>query len=173
MVIGESRFNEECTDRNIIEVLCDDGDLPSKRTFTKFMRALAGVNDTPHENTVSLFWANKIFYNYNTTFFPGKARKPLNWEERSNKQHQRALREMIAKYRPSHAIVWGKANWESIVVEGHDWAWHRYLKGPRQDCELCSVTIGSCRTLFTFIQHPSTAFSASEWHPLLKRFARL
>jgi hypothetical protein len=170
LVVGESRDDEEYTDKTIIEDVCSG---QGGKTFTNFMQAVTGVHHSDPKYDPHKLWDSAIFYNYNTTFFPGRPRIPLDWHTRFDKRNQRALRSVIEKYKPTHGVVWGKWNWESVAVEGHEWAWHQFLNGPRHDCEYCSVTVGMRRTLFTFIQHPSTAFSASQWQPLLKRFLSL
>ncbi len=170
LVVGESRYDEDYTDKKIIEEMCAGR---GHKTFTNFTQAVTGVHHGNEEYDPSKFWNTAIFYNYNTTFFPGGPREPLDWHTRFDKRNQRTLRSVLNRYKPTHGIVWGKWNWESVAVEGHEWKWHQFLDDPRRDCEYCSVTVDTHRTLFTFIQHPSTGFSSSRWQPMLRRFLQL
>ena len=64
------------------------------------------------------FWIRVMFYNYNTTFFPGAARLPLPWNERMSPQIARLLKEVLSERKPSHAVVWGVVNWSAVRVDG-------------------------------------------------------
>ena len=170
MIIGESRYDNEYDDFCIIEgVLKGVGG----STFTKFMQAILGIHhsEVRYPSAVCAFWDKVIFYNYNTTFFSGGARISPSWRVRCDKRHERALLYMLRTYRPSHVIVWGKGNWDSLAVERHRWKFEGYLHGgPRPDCEFASIVVDRNRSLFTFIQHPSTGFSSERWYPILTRF---
>jgi len=159
MVIGESRYDRGYTDATII-----NGARANKggRTFTNFTQAATGVHHSQqtYSRVLRFFWDSVVFYNYNINFFPGCARIILPSAVRNDKRNQRALLHMLTAHRPTHCIVWGKQNWESLVVYGHRWAWIRCLDGPRKDCGCCAVVVNTHRTILTFIQHPSTAFSS-------------
>jgi hypothetical protein len=142
------------------------------KTFTNFTQAATGVHHSQQTYLRELrrFWDGIVFYNYNVNFFPGGARVILPCAVRNDKRNQRTLLHMLTTHMPTHCIVWGKQNWESLVVSDHKWAWVRRLYGPRKDCECYAVVVDTHRTIFTFIQHPSTAFSSRAWRPMLNTF---
>src|SRR5579871_1157059 len=81
LVIGESRYDAEFTDRQIIQ---DRMGGKRSRTFTNFVQAATGVRHRDPFYDEPKFSRSTVFYNYNTTFLPGTARNPLPWNEREN-----------------------------------------------------------------------------------------
>jgi len=166
LVIGESRFDEEYTDKTIIQDLMNGY---QHRTFTNFVQAATGTRCSERDYDASRFWKSVVFYNYNTTFFPGDARLPLPWSERNREENARLLREVLLKWTPSHAIVWGMSNWCSLRVEGAEWIDKKAISGMA-DPHRC-VTLKSVPTLFARTSHPSwPGFSYDRWAPMLKAF---
>ena len=167
MVIGESRYDEEFTDKQIIQELVNGN---RHKTFTNFVQAAIGTRYWEPDYNESGFWNRVLFYNYNTTFFPGGARIPLPWNERMNSQNAQLLREVLREWKPSHAVAWGLENWESLVVEGADWAETETIPGTVAE-PYRAVTVDGFTTLFARTPHPSwQGFSYEKWRPMLKAF---
>jgi hypothetical protein len=172
LVIGESRYDEYYDNKCIIAGVPARG---GGGTFTNFMQAALGVHHSElrYRKAVSGFWDKAIFYNYLIGFYPLGPRKTPPRRIRYDKRNRRALLHVLKTYKPTHAIVWGKQNWQALWVDRHAWRWEGFLRGPRPDCEFCSVVVDRHRTLFTFVKHPSAGFSSTRWHPMLKRFLAL
>ena len=167
LVIGESRYDEEFTDRQIIQERIDGN---RHRTFTNFVQAATGIRHWELDYDEPGFWKRVVFFNYNTIFFPGEARIPLPWDERMKAENGRLLREVLQEWKPSHAVAWGSANWESLVVEGMEWPATASIPGYATE-PYCALPIDGVTTLFARIFHPSLqGFSYERWHPMLKAF---
>lgn len=167
LVIGESRYDEEFTDKQIIQWLVDGN---RHKTFTNFVQAALGTRHWEPDYDGSGFWKRVLFYNYNTTFFPGGARLPLPWNERMSGQNARLLRDVLREWKPSHAVAWGLANWESLTVEGAQWTGTEPIPGAAAE-PYCSITVDGFATLFARTAHPSwQGFSYERWAPMLKAF---
>jgi hypothetical protein len=167
LVIGESRYHEEFTDKQIIQERVEGN---RHRTFTNFVQAALGTRYWEPDYDESGFWSRVLFYNYNTTFFPGGARLPLPWNERMSGQNARLLLEVLREWKPSHAVTWGMANWDSLSVEGTEWTGMEPIPGATAE-PYCSVTVDGFTTLFARTAHPSWQwFSYERWSPMLKAF---
>jgi len=164
MVLGYSRYDEDYTDYDIINN--SDGG----RTHTNFIQAVLSKKYWEDNYDPFQFWHETIFYNYNTTFFPGKARVTPEWADLVNKQNSKLLKKMLEKYKPTHCIVWGKANWESIEVEGVEWGLSKNIPNLPIGHPYCTVTIKDHTTKFTYVKHPSTAFLYEHWRKVIKTF---
>src|SRR5579859_4933261 len=165
LVLGESRYDKKLSDREIIEwVISEKLEGGQRATFTKFERAVLGA--TRSETERISFWNATLFHNYNVNFFPGRSRVALTDSKREDPQNAISLKRVLRKYRPSHVIVWGKWNWDSIDVHS-SWTDHRI---PSPKWEYSCTTIDGHPVLFTHVPHPSSAFSPTQWHPVLTRF---
>jgi hypothetical protein len=169
MVIGDTRFDENFTDREIIL-----GKIGGARhlTFTNFQQAVLGKRhwEDGYESAIRTFWERTLFYNYNTNFFPGAERLPPPLEARLDPQNARILGEMLRAYQPTHAIVWGDDNWNSMTAAGAGWVTEPDMRCGGSDEPCRSVTVAGRRTLFTRVKHPSAGFAYERWAPLLARF---
>jgi len=166
LVLGESRYDEEFTDREIIEWRIA-GKLPSlqRRTFVNFERS---VLDGEHsEVDMKSFWNKTIFYNYIRNFFPGGPRVSPSYRMRVDPQNVETLRTVLHELKPTHAIVWGFANWDEIDA-GSPWTPDGRIVGTEQP--FCSTTIDGNRILFTRVSHPSAGFSSRFWAPVISSF---
>jgi hypothetical protein len=170
LVLGESRYDEEFTDRQIIKArIARKLTGGQQRTYTKFERAVLGQNCSEAE--AQRFWNSVIFHNYNVTAFPGGPRVPLTVKQREHPENGKTLRKILKAFRPSHAIVWGLANWRHLDVDP-DSVW--IDKTIPKTKELCSTTtVDGHPVLFTRISHPSAAFSSKRWASALKHFLEL
>lgn len=168
LVLGESPYDEDFTDRQIIESQIER-DLPGgqRRTFTNFERAVLGQEHSEGER--KSFWRRSIFYNYNLSFFPGGPREPVEYGKRENAENGIILQRMLTRFRPIHTIVWGKANWESIDI-GPVWK-DSIIPGSAEPYSAAKVK--GHTTLFTRVHHPSSGFSSRYWRPILKAFLAL
>jgi len=167
-VLGESRYDEEFTDRRIIEArICGEFDGGQLRTFVNFERSVLGQEWSEAE--ARNFWLRTAFYNYNVNFFPGRARVRLNYQKREDPQNVVTLRRVVTDLKPSHCIVWGLGNWESIDAAS-EWkdGWI-----PESTEPYCATTIDGHTTLFTRVRHPSCGLSSDYWYPVLSRFLTL
>jgi hypothetical protein len=169
LVLGESRYDEDFSDRKIIESQIA-GDLPGRqrRTFTNF--ELAALGQEHSEPDARAFWRKTAFYNYNRSFFPGGPRVRQSYRTRDNKQNVSSLRRVLQELRPTHVIVWGKTNWDSIDA-GSQWTLDAPLAGTQEI--YCSTMIDGHTTLFTYVHHPSAGFSSRYWAPVLSQFLKL
>lgn len=165
LVLGESRYDEEFSDRRVIETRLD-GEFHGgqRRTFTNFERAVLGAEYS--EADAQSFWRRAIFYNYNRSFFPGRARVRLDYKKREAPENALALQRILTEHSPTHAIVWGITNWGSIDT-GPEWS-DGIISGSTEPCGVAVVS--GHRTLFTRITHPSTAFRSDDWYPIISTF---
>jgi hypothetical protein len=65
--VGESRYDEEFTDRKIIQERLNGN---RSRTITNFVQAILGTRHWEPGYDETGFWNRVLFYNYNTTFSP-------------------------------------------------------------------------------------------------------
>ncbi|MGD0945822.1 MAG: hypothetical protein ABSA52_00210 [Candidatus Binatia bacterium] len=170
LILGESRWDEEFTDTKIIEFQIDGGHF---RAHTNFVQAVLGKRHWEEGYDPIAFGRKSIFYNYNTSFYPGRARIPPEHGERAEAQNPRMLRKMLEMYKPTHCIVWGIANWRSVAVEGAKWGPDQAMPGLADGWPYRRITIGSHTTLFSHVKHPSAGFSFARWSAVLSTFLML
>lgn len=163
LILGESRYDKEFTDRRIIR---EQGHC--KPTFTKFVKAALSKQQSMSPTECKVFWKKTLFYNYNVTLFPRGPRVPLQYEQRECIQNRQCLRLVLQKFKPTHAIVWGFMNYDSLMVDGADWSSEEHILDS--DAKFCHVTIDGHMTLFTWVRHPSAGFSINYWAGVLKAF---
>jgi hypothetical protein len=165
LVLGESRYDEEFTDRKIIEWrIARKFEGGQRRTFTNFERAVLGQEHS--EGDARAFWNRTAFYNYNRSFFPGAPRVNLSYRTREKLQNAGSLRSVLGQLKPTHVIVWGLTNWDSIDT-GPRWK-DDAIPGSQEPCGY--ATIDAHRIFFTRVQHPSAGFSSRYWAPVLSKF---
>jgi hypothetical protein len=169
LVLGESRYDEEYTDREIIEGLIQGDFL--KQTFTNFVQAVLAKRHWEEGYDPAAFWQRTIFYNYLTNFFPGEPRVPPT--QREDNQNQRMLKNMLQKYNPTHCVVWGFANWDTIDVECTEWGQGQPIPGLADAHEYCSIAVDGNIILFSCVKHPSAGFSYDLWSAVLSAFLSL
>jgi hypothetical protein len=168
MVLGESRYDEEFTDRRIIEWRIEQRfSGGQRRTFTNFEHAILGQGRSEEE--AGSFWRRAIFYNYNQSFYPGEPRIRLEYAKRLHPQNPITLRSMLTTFKPTHVIVWGVGNWDSIDA-GNEWK-DGIIPNSSEPYGAC--TVEGHTALFTRVRHPSTAFRSIYWHPVLTQFLAL
>lgn len=169
LVLGESRYDEEFTDRRIIEYrVAGQFRAGQRRTFTNFERAVLGCKCSDDQGRA--FWLRSAFCNFNRGFFPGEPRVALDYRIRAHPRNATCLRSVLQELRPTHVIVWGKGNWDSIDAAE---PWSRDETIPETREPFCSTTIDGHRVLFTRVRHPSAAFSWQRWAPALSEFLKL
>jgi hypothetical protein len=170
LIIGESRYDEKFTDWDIIEGVLDSSlKGENRRTFTNFVQVAVGFRHYEPGYDSTAFWKRVVYHNYNTTYFPGQARTPLIWHTRMHPQNARSLRKVLQEHQPSHAIVWGKANWDSVRVEGTEMKNMGPILGV-ENGSYSAVNVDGWTTMFTHIHHPSAGLSYKQWAPTLKAF---
>jgi hypothetical protein len=166
LVLGESRYDEDFTDREIIEWrVARRFPGRKRRTFTNFERAVLGQEHL--EADAQSFWNRTAFYNYNRSFFPGGPRVDPSYRVRANPQNVDTLRRVLRDLKPTHVIVWGLGNWNSIHA-GSPWTPDDRVPGTHEP--YCSTTIDGHRIIFTRVRHPSAGFSSQYWNPVLSKF---
>ncbi|HLA28625.1 MAG TPA: hypothetical protein VJZ49_12090 [Syntrophales bacterium] len=171
LVLGESRFDEDFTDRKIIEYLIGGN---KHRTFTNFVQAALSKRYWEEGYDPFVFWDKVLFYNYLTTFYPGEARVPPSSDQREDPQNRKILRSVLQKYKPSHCIVWGCENWDTIAVEGECWSPEWPIPGLADPHNYRSVVVDNHPTLFSYINHPSSiGFSFERWGAVIAAFVAL
>jgi hypothetical protein len=169
LVLGESRYDEEFTDREIIKARIA-GELSGlqRRTFVNF--ELAVLEREHSDADMRSFWNRTVFYNYIRKFFPGGPRVRPSYQMRVDPLNVETLRTVLHELKPTHAIVWGLGNWDEIDA-GSPWTPDECIVGTQQ--KFCSTTIDGNRTLFTRVSHPSAGFSSRFWAPVLSSFLSL
>ena len=168
LVLGEVQLEAPLSDRDcILRQLRAAPDL----IFTNFDQAVLGKRhwEEGYRDAVRAFWERTLFYNYNVTAMVRAGVGSLDPITRANPLHARLLRQMLDRYKPTHAIVWGDDNWRAVAVEGAAWQEEADLGG--EPCR--SVTIDGRRTLFTRVSHPSAGFAHQRWSTLLSHFLSL
>ena len=173
LIVGDSRYDESYTDRMIIQ---DQVSGHRDPTFTRFVQAVLGKHHSEpgYDAEARAFWDRTAFYNYVTNFFAGTVAAPLDRSIRMDPQNGRVLREMLRAYKPTHAIVWGYANWESLVVEGLPWTKEGDIPGLDRPEPCRTAVVDGHATLFTRVLHPSSAdFAYEDWAPMLSAFLAL
>lgn len=169
LVLGESRHDRDFSDREIIEHRIARSFVGGKqRTFTKFERAVLGPDCAEEE--ILDFWRRTAFYNYNRTFFPGQARAKLDYRIRMSPENIVFSQKVLAELKPTHVIVWGKWNWDSLDV-GPPWIPDERIPGTNQ--VFCSTVVDGHTILFAYVRHPSSAFSPSKWNHVLSQFLKI
>ena len=172
MVIGEVQVDAPLTDR---ESILGKLRAPRHLAFTNFDQAVLGKRhwEPGYREAVRDLWERTLFYNYVTTYVPRKAGTPLTPAIRLDSRHARLLRDMLATYKPTHAIVWGYDNWRTMAVDGADWEDEAQLRCGDIDEPYRGVVVDGTRTLFTRTGHPSAGFVYERWSLLLRRFLEL
>ena len=120
MVVGDTRLDAPLTDREcILRKINGAPDL----IFTNFEQAVLGRRhwEEGFRAAVRAFWERTLFYNYNVAHLGSQAGAPLTARTRSDPLHARLLRDMLGRYKPSHVIVWGEANWDAMTVADATW----------------------------------------------------
>lgn len=169
LVVGDSRYSRTYHDRRIVQ---DQVEGRRDPVFTKFTQAVIGKQTSApgYETDARAFWNGALFYNYNTTFFPEQAGTRLDGAARSDPQNARVLQEMLRAFRPTHAVVWGFANWNSIV-QGSGWAQAGHVPGLTTQEPCRAMSVDGHTTLFAGVQHPSSPeFRFERWSPVLSAF---
>ena len=172
LAIGESRYddNPTWTDRNIIQYSADG---KRDKTFTNFIQAVTGFHNSEGAYDAVSFWKKISFYNYNREAYPGGPRIPLHDGDRLAQVNQICLRIMLEALSPTHCIVWGKKNWCFIKPDKWEWTETKSIPGDISNFEYCSASRDGNHVLFTYINHPSTAFPSLKWYPQINRFLQL
>jgi hypothetical protein len=169
LVLGESRYDKEFTDRAIIHALIGNKlEGHNRRTFTNFVQAAIGKHHSEEGYDLSAFWNKSLFCNYNTTFFPGEARRRLPYETRMAPRNAMMLGSVLREFRPTHAIVWGIVNWDSIDVDHFEVSGDLLIPGIDSPC--WAVRMRGHETLFMCVSHPSSGFSFDRWAPMISTF---
>lgn len=165
LVLGESRYDEDFTDHKIIEWrIAGKFEGGQRRTYTNFERSVLGQEHS--ETEMQSFWNRTAFYNYNRNFFPGGPRVRLSYRIRCDPQNASTLRTVLCELKPTHVIVWGIKNWDSIDT-GPQWT-DGVIAGSPEPCGY--ATIDGHTSLFTRVRHPSAGFSSRYWAPVLSQF---
>jgi hypothetical protein len=170
MVLGESRYDEDYSDNQIIE---DQTKGCRQRTHTNFLQAVIGTRYWEDGYSPLAFWEKSIFYNYHTEFYPERARVPMDGETRDGQQNRKILRCMLDSFKPTHCIVWGVGNWKSIAIDGINWGPDLSLPGVDVSHPYRSIALDGCATLFSHVRHPSAGFAHARWKSVLAAFLAL
>ncbi len=169
MVVGDTRLDAPLTDREcILRKINGAPDL----IFTNFEQAVLGRRhwEEGFRAAVRAFWERTLFYNYNVAHLGSQAGAPLTARTRSDPLHARLLRDMLGRYKPSHVIVWGEANWDAMTVADATWEESELIRFGDVDEPCRGVTLDGSRSYFTRIRHPSAGFAYERWSGLLSRF---
>lgn len=172
MVLGDIRLDAPLTDReSILRKINGAPDL----IFTNFEQAVLGRRhwEEGFRTAVRAFWERTVFYNYNVTHLGGRTAAPLTARIRTDPLHARLLRDMLLRYKPSHVIVWGEANWDAIAVADTPWETNPPIRCGDIDEPCRSATLDGHRSRFTRTRHPSAGFAYDRWSGLLSRFLEL
>lgn len=116
------------------------------------------------------FWNSIAFYNYvQEVAAPGPRQSPT---EEMFERGARPFSHVISTLQPTHVIALGYRLWCRMPAFSIDRAPLR--AGNREsDCGLYASIDRRHNSLAMRIQHPSSAFSPREWHPLVTEFLSL
>ena len=187
LVLGESHYGTKhrrtITQEVVEEVFAEDVDY-RYRFFTSLFMALCGVEREPTREALEEFCHAIAFYNFVQELMDAPGVRP------SEEQWAGGIApffECLKMLRPSHVVACGFGLWDNLpsgdysrladeteahLVERlppqyqgsarhphHDWVGRYEYEG------------GEC--LVVKIHHPSIAFGADQWHPVLQRFLKL
>ena len=191
LVLGESHYGEKenaypgLTKEVVEEVFAKDEDVPYRyRFFTSLFMAICGAKREPTRKALAEFCHAIAFYNFVQDLVPAAGDRPTGeqWENAAD-----PFFECLGTLKPSHVVACGFALWDNLPSERfsdlpaetersileqlpnryQDNASHRH-RGWAGRYDLADT---GC--LILKIHHPSIAFSADEWHPLLRCFLKL
>lgn len=172
LILGESHHgtnpSREWTIEVIQEYLANDVSQPWFRALTNIGLAVAG--DAYWEMGRSEFWNAVAFYNYvQEAAAPGPRQAPTS---EMFARSEPAFFEAISVLKPTHILALGFRLWEQMPPFESECP-RLAIGKTRSECGRYEDIEGSHRALAIRIQHPSSGFSAKEWHPLICEFLRL
>lgn len=187
LVLGESHYGAGArptiTQEVVKEVFAEDVDY-RYRFFTSLFMALCGAEREPTREAVEEFCHAIAFYNFVQELIEAPGVRPTEEEWAGGVA---PFFECLSILKPSHIVACGFALWDNLPSE-------RFSEVPAETeqgiLELVPERYrdsashrrrgwagrykdegGGCPILK--IHHPSLAFSAAEWHPLLQHFLKL
>ena len=145
-----------------------ESDIPRwMNTFTKFEEALAGKELA--ENEEKEVWNSLLFYNYLQTTAT-HAREDRIREEFDNSAD--AFFEVLNHFEPEYIIAWGTGRLYNYTPGIH-WQPGEFLSFDGVTGKTGTYQLDNGHLVkVLFISHPSTAFSWTRWHEVIKRFLR-
>jgi len=191
LVLGESHYGDREKDRAAItkevvkEVFAEVEDVPYRyRFFTSVFKVLCGPEREPTREALGEFCRAIAFYNFVQDMIKEPGVRP------SKEQWAGGIApffECLDQLTPSHVVACGFGLWDNLPdqcysrlseeIEENIWSlFPDQGKRPRDGTSPDWVgryrhKSGSC--LILRIRHPSVAFSAPAWRPVLRRFFRL
>ncbi len=187
LVLGESHYGAEdrpgITKDVVAEVFAKD--VPYRyRFFTSVFGAACGAEREPTREALEQFCRAIAFYNFVQDMLHKPGDRPSAEQWKGGLAH---FFRCLVTLKPSHVIACGFALWDNLPSEGfsdlaceaersvleqlpqryRDNASHKHRGWVGQ----YDHAGGKC--LILKIHHPSMAFSADEWHPLLQKFFKL
>lgn len=170
MVLGESRFDADFSDREIVEAFLAGNSL-SSATFIKFTQAISGMRCGHTGYDERKVWEALIFHNYMRAYFQGQSRVRVKAEDRTHPANDENLQFVLKKYKPTHMIVWGKDNYKGLDNRLTKWSAESEL--PETGNIYCHTVIDGQKIFVTYVYHPSTGFSLDRWSSVLSEFLAL
>jgi len=188
LVLGESHYGAEPRPDITKEVVREvfDEDVPYRyRFFTSIFKAFCRSGREPTREALAEFCCAFAFYNFIQEMIvkPGVRPSQAHWEG-----DVAPFLECLKMWKPSHVVACGFELWDNLPDKGfsrlaveteRDFFGQLPDQGKRRlDYRRPGNWIGryeygggSCLILRT--RHPSVAFSASEWRPVLRSFFQL
>ena len=184
LVLGESHYGAEdrpdITKEVVAEVFAKD--VPYRyRFFTSVFMAACGEEKEPTREALKEFCHAIAFYNFIQDMLGTPGDRPSAEQWKGGLAH---FFECLVTLKPSHVIACGFGLWDNLPSEGFSDLDERSVleQLPQRYRDNASHKHrgwvgrydhagGKC--LILKIRHPSMAFSADEWHPLLQKFFKL
>ena len=189
LVLGESHYGAEdratITQEVVVEVFAKAEDVPYRyRFFTSVFKALCGAEQEPTREALAEFCHAIAFYNFVQDMIREAGDRP---NEEAWAGGITPFFEGLDRLTPSHVVACGFGLWDSLPSEHFsDLATEtdrsileqlpsRYQGSAshRQRGWVGRYDYEGGRCVILKIHHPSRAFSAPEWRPVLQRFLRL
>jgi hypothetical protein len=165
LILGESHYGKSNETRDFTWRLTDEiikGEIRG-RFWTQIAQAITGRSRW--EINRAQFWNSVSFYNYVQQIVADKARVAPTPE--MFHRSEPAFFETIDFLRPTHLLAMGYRLWSRMPALANE-GLHFSIDGKRYQYGEYRRDWG--RVLAMSIKHPSSAFSAPVWHPVIKRF---
>lgn len=160
--IKHAPFCEEVTTKKVIEDYLKDHSGNWSRTFRKFERALVGVHtDNSQSDTI---WNSIAFYNYIQVGMDASRKRPTDI---MFTEAERPFWEVIEHLGPDLIIVWGKTRMYDNMPF-NSWKKDTPIKIENVEAYSGWYRLNGKEIRIIWIAHPSSAFSWSKWHKIIK-----
>lgn len=165
LILGESHYSDQAEDREFTRQLTEEyaSGLFNHRFWTQIGQAVTGKRHWEIDRRV--FWNQIAFYNFVQVIAADRPRQAPTAE--MFRQSEGAFFEVLDDLQPTHLLALGYRLWTHMpqLVD----------ENLKFNCDDIDYQFGEYRrtwghVLAMSMQHPSTAFSAPRWHPVVRKF---